>query len=118
MENNTFLLGSNHLKRKFQGVSVLIVFILIIAISGLLYGITKKFTYTVEYVKGFGDVFVQTYFKGQKLSLPDAPQQTGYHFMGWSLDENTNEFINTETVINKQLTLYAKWQEKEYSLHH
>lgn len=116
MENNTFLLGSNHLKRKFQGVSVLIVFILIIAISGLLYGITKKFTYTVEYVKGFGDVFVQTYFKGQKLSLPDAPQQTGYHFMGWSLDENTNEFINTETVINKQLTLYAKWQEKEYSL--
>lgn len=116
MENNTFMLGSNHLKRRFQGVSVLIVFILIVAISGLLFGITKKLTYTVEYVKGFGDVFVQTYFKGQKLSLPDAPQQTGYHFMGWSLNENSNEFINTETVINKQLTLYAKWQEKEYSL--
>ena len=116
MENNTFMLGSNHLKRRFQGVSVLIVFILIVAISGLLFGITKKLTYTVEYVKGFGDVFVQTYFKGQKLSLPDAPQQTGYHFMGWSLNKNSNEFINTETVINKQLTLYAKWQEKEYSL--
>lgn len=72
-------------------------------------------TYKVEYIKGHNDVLVQMYYRGEKIFLPDNPSKHGYNFIGWSLDKDKNDWVTSELVVDKELTLYAKWEEKSYS---
>lgn len=104
---------------KKKTISLIIVFSLFICLSAvgiLLFGFPISDMYKVEYVKGHNDVLVQKYHKGEKLMFPEEPQKTGYNFIGWSLDKNKNNFLTQEISIEKELTLYAKWQENFYTL--
>jgi len=73
-------------------------------------------TYKVEYINGKNDILVQTYSKGEKLYLPDNPKKYGYNFIGWSFDKEENNLVDSELVVDKELTLYAKWEEKIFNL--
>lgn len=116
MENSARLLGSKKSKWIVSIGLILIGIGSIFAVWKLLIHRPAALTCKVEYIKEIGDVIVQTYLKGEKLSFPDTPTKSGYDFVGWSLDENKNNFITTEIVVDKALTLYAKWQEKEIKL--
>lgn len=45
--------------------------------------------------------------KGEKLSLPEDPENEGYIFEGWFIGEDK---FNTEEKITKDLTLVAHWK--------
>ena len=50
---------------------------------------------------------------GSKAHRPVSPTKEGYLFLGWYVDEaKTIEFDFVNGVITKDITLYAKWEEK------
>lgn len=51
--------------------------------------------------------------KGEKISEPlNKPTKSGYKCVGWTyLDQEQHKDFNFNTVINSDLTLYAKWLE-------
>lgn len=115
MEKNT----SECYKRKSK---ILIVFFIIICaicsvflIGVSLYVSPLVTTYRVEYIKGQNDIFVQMHYKGEKIYLPDNPSKNGYNFIGWSFDKEEDNWVTPEVVVDKELTLYAKWEEKFYN---
>lgn len=46
--------------------------------------------------------------EGEKVSKPTDPTKVGYKFLGWFLDDNEWDFAND--VIEKDITLTAKWE--------
>ena len=46
--------------------------------------------------------------RGEKAVLP-TPTRSGYVFAGWYLDNNFTTPFDTEAVVNRNYTLYAKW---------
>ena len=47
--------------------------------------------------------------------MPDNPSKNGYNFIGWSFDKEEDNWVTPEVVVDKELTLYAKWEEKFYN---
>ncbi|MCR4735567.1 MAG: InlB B-repeat-containing protein [Treponema sp.] len=50
---------------------------------------------------------------GDKVSLPN-PKKAGCSFEGWFTDEECTNQFDTSTVINENMTLYAKWKVNSY----
>ena len=48
---------------------------------------------------------------GKKLNIPDVPTKFGYNFVGWYL---LGKEYNFNSVVEKDITLTAKWQPVEY----
>lgn len=48
------------------------------------------------------------------IRLPENPENYGYWFRGWYLDENGIKEFDTSTKITEDLTLYAQWEPKAY----
>lgn len=70
-------------------------------------------TYTVTFVTGEGGSPVQnqTVNAGEKATKPTTnPTKNGYTFKHWSTTENGSEY-DFNTAVNKNLTLYAVWEE-------
>ena len=70
-------------------------------------------TYTVTFVTGEGGSPVQnqTVNAGAKATKPTTnPTKNGYTFKYWSTTENGSEY-DFNTAVNKNLTLYAVWEE-------
>ena len=70
-------------------------------------------TYTVTFVTGEGGSPVQnqTVNAGAKATKPTTnPTKNGYKFKHWSTTENGSEY-DFNTAVNKNLTLYAVWEE-------
>lgn len=83
------------------------------------YDVTERVTVTFMPLNGDGIASV-TIDKGEKLTASDfgEPELETYTFGGWytSVDEGTTlaaEAFDQETVINSDLTLYAKWNSVE-----
>ncbi|MBE5738637.1 MAG: hypothetical protein E7354_02805 [Clostridiales bacterium] len=101
----------------FKKAIVVILFVLILITCGIVMSIIlgkpNLSLFTVEYVNGDINILVQTYHKGEKLSLPENPQKTGFLFVGWSMDECGDEVLQNdqEVVVNNEFTLYAQWKE-------
>lgn len=56
---------------------------------------------------------------GSKLleaELPQAPTKEGHDFVGWFTDIDLLEAINFDNEITEDVTLYAKWEKKEYTV--
>ncbi len=49
------------------------------------------------------------------LSL-DAPVREGHQFLGWYVDEQYSQPFNEHDLVYEDLTLYARWQVKDYTL--
>ncbi|MDE7269419.1 MAG: leucine-rich repeat protein, partial [Acetatifactor sp.] len=55
---------------------------------------------------------------GQKYNQLPTPSREGYEFLGWSLSNESQEFVNETTTVNivKDTTLYAFWKAITYNL--
>ena len=58
----------------------------------------------------------KTVLKGETVTAPTAPTATGYTFGGWYKEANCTNAFDFNTAITADITLYAKWTEKTYSL--
>ena len=47
---------------------------------------------------------------GQTVTLSNEPTKTGYTFAGWYLDADCTQAASTSFTVEKDTTLYAKWQ--------
>ncbi len=50
---------------------------------------------------------------GDTLSLPNDLTNNGYIFKGWYTDEGFTTLFEAYTTVNKDITLYAKWEKEE-----
>lgn len=68
-------------------------------------------TYTVTFnSNGGSSVASVTVKKGETVSEPVAPTRSGYLFDGWYISKEYSTKFNFKTTkINKNITLYAKW---------
>ena len=51
---------------------------------------------------------------GSTVTMPETPTKKGYRFEGWYKDEDLTEKYNFNTVLESDITLYAKWEAKKY----
>ena len=75
-------------------------------------GSLAEFTITFDVTGGVWDgEAVQTVTSGECAVEPDTPSKTGYVFYGWytSAETLSSTAHNFDTVVKKDITLYAKW---------
>ena len=53
---------------------------------------------------------------GYTLAKPTDPEKTGYDFGGWYTDESFTNPFDFSTPITEDITLYAKWIPKEFTV--
>lgn len=71
-------------------------------------------TYTVTFDSNGGSkVPQQTVPKGKTATKPANPTKEGYDFVGWYNDKVLKTEYDFKTKVVKNITLYAKWNEKE-----
>ena len=58
----------------------------------------------------------QRVLKGDRVSKPADPEKNGYEFAGWYEDRQLTDSFDFWTVIEEDITLYAKWNIKEYKI--
>ncbi len=74
--------------------------------------VTAAATYTVTFdMKGHGEPIESIETVKGTITEPAQPTAGGYVFGGWYTDENCTTPFDFETVIEQDLTLYAKWSE-------
>ena len=75
-------------------------------------------TYTVTFnANGHGTApAAQTVSQGSKATQPTAPTATGYTFGGWYKEAGCTNAFDFNTAINANITLYAKWTPKTYTI--
>lgn len=79
----------------------------------------KKDSYTVSFdSNGHGTAPESQYVEdGSKAAEPEEPAETGYTFGGWFRDSECTDAWNFDTdTVTKDITLYAKWTENEYTV--
>ena len=67
-----------------------------------------KHTVTFE-TNGGSKISPVEVFDKHKVTLPTAPTKDGYTFAGWYTDADLTTPFDADTVITKDITLYAKW---------
>ena len=71
-----------------------------------------KNNYTVNFnSNGGSSVQSQTVTEGNRATRPGNPTRTGYNFAGWTLNGSNYNF---DTPVNGNITLVAKWTQKNY----
>ncbi|MFA6738884.1 MAG: InlB B-repeat-containing protein, partial [Bacilli bacterium] len=53
---------------------------------------------------------------GGTVDMPDDPTKTGYDFSGWFQDVDLTSSFSETTTVEENLTLYAKWTPKNYTV--
>ena len=76
-------------------------------------GGSVKDTYTVTFnTNGGTDVTKQKIDENENAQSPEKPEKDGFVFCGWFTDEDFTEEYDFSQKVTKNLTLYAKWEEK------
>lgn len=82
-------------------------------------GITQK-TYTVTFMSNYKDGYnftARAPFNSQFAALDVAdPVRLGYVFTGWYSDKNLANLINPNERIVSDITVYAGWELREYTI--
>jgi len=74
-------------------------------------------SYTIIFnVNGGNAVGNQTIEHNGYIVEPTAPTKDGYTFAGWYSDEALTSAYNFDTAVTNDLTLYAKWELKTYTV--
>ena len=82
----------------------------------ILYASWKLETITVNFeVNGGNELESRVIKKGTKVSLP-FPTKAGKVFDGWYEDANFSVAFALNTVLNEDITLYAKWGSEPYTI--
>lgn len=72
--------------------------------------------YTVRFNDNYEGDYAKVEVKsGEKVTLPADPERVGYKFVGWYLsdEDSTAEAFDASDPIEKNLTVYAKWQKND-----
>ena len=70
--------------------------------------------YTITFdTDGGSEVAAQRIAEGMTATEPANPTKSGYTFEGWYADEALTTLYDFTTPVTTDLTLYAKWAEKE-----
>jgi len=93
----------------------LLVFVLGIGIIGCGGDDETRYSVTFNSNGGSSVITITGIVSGSTIILPENPIKTGYYFLGWFNDNETflDEFTSS-TVINTNLTVYAKWLDQNY----
>ena len=83
-----------------------------------LYAKWNKNQYTVTFESNGGSAVDSQIIKyGDTVTEPDDPTRTGYTFDGWYSDAPlTTAWIFDSNTVSKDMTLYAKWKVKQYTV--
>lgn len=74
-------------------------------------------TYTVTFdSKGGSPVSPLTVDYGDTANEPENPDRNGYDFINWYEDSEFNNLYNFDTPVVDNITLYAKWTIKTYTV--
>lgn len=74
----------------------------------------EKTKYTVTFnTNGGSEIANVEVDEDTTLERPEEPTKTGYTFIGWFSDEQTEIEYNFANTITQDLTLYAKWEKVE-----
>ncbi len=65
---------------------------------------------------GGSEVNSQDVIINHTATIPTPPTKTGYEFMGWYTDDDLINPFHFTTEITHHLTLYAKWQIKQFTI--
>jgi len=66
---------------------------------------------------GGSEILSASYPVGSVIGKPADPVRTGYNFVNWYSDSGlTQQFDFTSVMPDKDITLYAKWSGKEYTV--
>lgn len=77
----------------------------------------SEIVYTVTYMNGEAEFFKGGVGLGAKTTPPTAiPKKDGFEFSHWSLSENGSPFIFENTTIASNITLYAVFHIKTYTI--
>lgn len=67
--------------------------------------------YSVTFESNGGtEIDEQSIIKNATVVEPEDPTKEGYHFVAWYVDESLHTIYDFNTIVNQDLTLYAKWQ--------
>lgn len=78
-------------------------------------GPIKKYTLTYD-TNGGSIIAAQNYPVGSIITKPADPVKEGYDFNGWYSDETLLQEFIFDKMPEKDITIYAKWIGKEYTL--
>ncbi|HBN12349.1 MAG TPA: hypothetical protein DD415_01895 [Clostridiales bacterium] len=53
---------------------------------------------------------------GSAINKPEDPEREGYNFVGWFIDENGVSAYNFATKVENNISLYAKWELKVFTV--
>lgn len=70
----------------------------------------EKIEYTVTFNVD-GATTKVTKYNGQQVAAPEAPEKTGYKFVGWYMDQKYTKPYVFATPVTKDVTLYARFIE-------
>lgn len=73
-------------------------------------------TVTITLVKGENQVEENTYPINKKFEKPADPVKDGHIFKGWSTNASTFEAWDFDTLVTSNLTLYAFFEVKSYTI--
>ena len=78
----------------------------------------NKPVYTVTYKNYYqdGTAMTDSVIEGEKPVMPKAPEKTGYKFLYWCTDSLGYNEYDFETVAEKDITLYPKWELVYYTV--
>lgn len=67
--------------------------------------------YTVKFdTQGGTEIVDAVVLENTSLDQPSDPNKVGYKFIGWFTNLNDDLAYNFETLVNNNLTLFAKWE--------
>ena len=82
-----------------------------------LYALWSLNMYTVSFETNGGNLIeTLSFVYGSTIFLPDNPQQEGFSFAGWYLDEALSVPYNLVTMPAENITLYANWEINEFTV--
>ncbi|RSX53379.1 internalin [Bifidobacterium dolichotidis] len=82
-----------------------------------LYAQWNSQTFTVTFnSNGGSSVDAQVVAAGSKATMPKAPQRVGYTFVGWFTSKLGGSQYDFSQAVTKNLTLYARWTQKSYTV--
>lgn len=77
----------------------------------------NRTAFNVYYNKSLKNNSVSKDDKGLPKTLPKAPTKEGKVFAGWNTKpDGTGEVFTDDTVVTGDVTVYAQWKDKEYTI--
>lgn len=83
---------------------------------GLIKGVAKSYKITYELNGGINNSENPSKYYTDTVVEFMAPTKSGYSFAGWYLDSKFKTLIETTEGLNKDIKLYAKWEEIKYTI--